>query len=179
MKSIIKQFRFPLLSLAITTASILLVLSGFKTVHTQKTKESKGVNWYEFQEGYDLAVKESKPLLIDMYTDWCGYCRKMDKTTYSNARVVELINNHFIAVKFNPEKNGKFAVGKKIMTHTELKYWLGNGKAYGYPTTYFWMEPYKNQKITLELGYKDKKEFINILENYLGIGPDSTSIDTD
>ena len=52
------------------------------------------------QEAY---AKEPRPILIDMYTSWCGWCKVMDKKTYTNENVVAYINKKFYAVKFNAE----------------------------------------------------------------------------
>src|SRR4051812_21578649 len=59
--------------------------------------------WYGWNEGYEKAIKENKIVLVDAYTDWCGWCKKMDRDTYANPEVIKKLNQHFIAIKFNPE----------------------------------------------------------------------------
>ena len=57
------------------------------------------VRWVSFSEAVELSKKEPRKILIDIYTDWCGWCKKMDATTYGDGAVVEYINRHFYAVK--------------------------------------------------------------------------------
>ena len=84
--------------------------------------ESKGkVNWVGLQEAEARAKKENKPVLIDLYTDWCGWCKVMDKQTYSHEKVAEYINTHFIPVKLDAE------------TRNALQW---KGKSYTYNASY-------------------------------------------
>jgi thiol:disulfide interchange protein len=61
-----------------------LILSAFKPAQTPAPKAE--LKWYGWNEGYAKAVKEGKIVLVDAYTDWCGWCKKMDRDTYSNPR---------------------------------------------------------------------------------------------
>ena len=64
------------------------------------------VNW---QPDYDKAVaqakQEKKLVMVDVYTDWCGWCKKLDRDVYSDAAVAEKLSKNFLAVKVNPEKS--------------------------------------------------------------------------
>ncbi|MBU3741476.1 MAG: DUF255 domain-containing protein [Candidatus Kapabacteria bacterium] len=57
-------------------------------------------NW---QEALDLAKKHGKPIFLDAYTDWCGWCKVMDKETFSNAEVAKVMNAAFVNVKMEME----------------------------------------------------------------------------
>ena len=78
-----------------TPVSEASMVSGSAAVSTE-------LKWYDFEEGMEKAKKENKALLIDAYTDWCGWCKVMDKETYKDARVIAKLNESFVAVKFNP-----------------------------------------------------------------------------
>lgn len=54
-----------------------------------------------------LTEKEPKMVIVDVYTDWCGWCKKMDKHTFTDPKVVTYINENFYAVKMNAENNRK------------------------------------------------------------------------
>lgn len=68
------------------------------------------VNW---ENDYDAALlkakKEKKLVMVDVYTDWCGWCKRLDKDTYGNKDVETKLSKNFIAVKINPEKSAKNA----------------------------------------------------------------------
>jgi thioredoxin-related protein len=61
------------------------------------------VRWLTLKEAEKRLETERKPVLIDLYTDWCGWCKVMDKQTYSHDEVVKYINEHFIPVKLDAE----------------------------------------------------------------------------
>ncbi len=63
------------------------------------------VNWEQnYDAGLEKAKKDKKLVMVDVYTDWCGWCKKLDKDTYSNKDVEDKLAKNFIAVKLNPEK---------------------------------------------------------------------------
>lgn len=137
---------------------VLLLLVGSTQAQT-KTDELK---WYNWNEGYPIAVKTGKIILVDAYTDWCGWCKKMDRDTYSNADVIKKINQNFIAIKFNPElKELTYKVDSITYTASELYYQISRGESTGFPTTYF-LNPVK-KSLMIDPGYRDAPTFIEIL----------------
>ena len=85
-----------------TSKSLLLVSTVlFLASFTMKPKEK--INWINITELNELYAKEPRPILIDLYTDWCGWCKVMDKNTYGNDKVASYINEHYYAVKFDAE----------------------------------------------------------------------------
>jgi thioredoxin-related protein len=128
------------------------------------------LKWYSYKEGVELAKKEKKLLLIDFYTDWCGWCKKMDKTVYTDQEVIELLNKYFIAVKLNPEKDdpvtyqGETYEAGQFARATGLK---------GYPATAFFTS--EVEFIYLVPGYQNKDRFLGLLDyfssgNYTKVG---------
>lgn len=51
-----------------------------------------------------MANQEQKLILVDVYTDWCGPCKRMDRTTYSNGTVSRLLRSGMVSIKINAEK---------------------------------------------------------------------------
>lgn len=66
--------------------------------------EEPHVEWLTFDEAMALHKENPKKLLIDLYTDWCGWCKVMDRETYSHAQLSAYINENFYPVKFNAEQ---------------------------------------------------------------------------
>lgn len=102
------------------------------------------VKWLSFEEAIALNKKEKKPFIIDVYTDWCGWCKVMDRKTYADKYIAGYINKNFYPIKFNAEqreqieylgKTFKFVENGRKGYH-ELAVSLLGGKL-SYPTTVF------------------------------------------
>jgi len=91
-------------SSGLVIALVSLVSFGFKHAADIKTK----VNWQTTDEVTTQYTAEKKPIIVDIYTDWCHYCKVMDKTTYSNDSVANYINKHFYRAKLNAESKTAF-----------------------------------------------------------------------
>lgn len=63
------------------------------------------IKWLSFEEAIEAQKTNPKKIIMDTYTAWCGWCKKMDKETFQNKDVVNYINEHYYAVKFDAEGN--------------------------------------------------------------------------
>ncbi|HMO62709.1 MAG TPA: DUF255 domain-containing protein [Ferruginibacter sp.] len=100
------------------------------------------IKWLTMAEAQAEYRKTPKPLLVDVYTDWCGWCKVMDKETYNNDKVAAYINEHFYAIKFNAEqKDSVWWAGQRYgynaanRVHDLAVYLLGGQMSY--PNTVF------------------------------------------
>ena len=66
------------------------------------------IKWMSMQEALEAQEKKPKKIFMDVYTDWCGPCKTLDKKTLQNKDVVRFVNENFYAVKFNAEGNEEF-----------------------------------------------------------------------
>ena len=69
-----------------------------------KEEPSSQIKWLSWEEALDRYQVEEKKILIDVYTDWCKFCKHMDNTTFRQPEVARYINEHFYPVKFDAEQ---------------------------------------------------------------------------
>ncbi len=65
--------------------------------------KTEAVKWYTIDEALKLNKQKPKKILIDVYTDWCGWCKKMDRDVYTHPIIAKYLNENFYTVKFNAE----------------------------------------------------------------------------
>lgn len=68
-----------------------------------RVSDVPAVHWISLAELKTSYAQNPRPILIDVYTDWCGWCKEMDRTTYKNRALVDYINTHYYAVRFDAE----------------------------------------------------------------------------
>ena len=116
-----------------------VILSFVLLVSFDPPKKEK-IKWLSLAELQTAYAKNPRPIIIDVYTSWCGWCKVMDKETYSNQKVADYINEHFYAVKFNAESKESVSLGEKKYDYNpaysanDLAVYLLSGRM-GYPTT--------------------------------------------
>lgn len=144
----------------VTLAAILVVfVSGGMTVTgTTAAGEKSKLRWFSFEQGLTEAKKANKKVLVDVYTDWCGWCKKMDSETYSDAGIADYLQKNYVLVKLNAESRRTQAYNGKQYSEQEL---AGGFGVTGYPTTLF-LKP-TGEAITVLPGYADASQFKTVL----------------
>lgn len=71
---------------------------------TKSADFEKKINWLTWDEMVKLNEKNPKKIFIDFYTDWCGWCKVLDKYTFDDSIVAGLMSKYFYCVKFNAER---------------------------------------------------------------------------
>ena len=122
----------------------------------------------------DKNAENKKFIFIDVYTDWCGWCKKMDASTFLDKEVVKYMNTHFYAVKMNAESKEPIAYKGQLYEYKQY-----NAKA-GYNTLAVGLldakmsfpsfvvlnkNEVKKGKI---MGYKDATTLLTLLKGYVG-----------
>jgi len=67
--------------------------------------EETAIHWMTLEEAVEAQKKNPKKIIMDIYTDWCGPCKMLDKNTFHHPQVAAYISEHYYAVKFNAEGN--------------------------------------------------------------------------
>ena len=70
---------------------------------------AQDVKWYSWEEASELSKTSPKKVFVDVYTDWCGWCKKMDASTFKDAEIVNYLNDNFYPVKFNAEQKDQIS----------------------------------------------------------------------
>src|SRR5689334_10683298 len=91
-----------------------LIIALLFSLTSRAQHESGLVNWLTFKEAQEKNKTVQKPFLIDFYTDWCGWCKHMMKTTYSNEGLAAYINANFYPVKFDAETKDTIEYNGKV-----------------------------------------------------------------
>lgn len=92
------------------TLSIAVVL----TILPDHDVSAEALKWYSYDEGVTLAKSQHKKIFINFFADWCGYCTKMDKTTFVDPEVVSYLNKNYISIKVNSDKEVTLATRYKV-----------------------------------------------------------------
>ncbi len=132
-------------------------------------KEGQHINWLSIDDLQVAMKAKPKKVYMDMYTDWCGWCKKMEASTFTNPDVIKYMNDNFYCVRFNAERKDTFRFmgtayyfdpAKKANT---LAVSLMKGSM-TYPTSIIMEERYQNpQPIP---GYQDVKTMELILKYF-------------
>jgi thioredoxin-related protein len=165
----------PISRILIPILIISFSVHAFSQVKEKKEKvQSAGdkIHWYSFEEAYKLNKKKPKKIFIDVFTDWCGWCKKMDADTFTNPIISGYMSKHFYCVKLNAERKDTVIIdgvkftnpnpsGKRSTHQLAIELLKGN---MSYPSYVFLNE--KSQWLTVISGYQVSKEFEPILHYF-------------
>lgn len=122
------------------------VLIALLLIVTTATIQAQEIKWMTFDEAVAMQKKNPKPIFMDVYTDWCGPCKMLDKNTFQTKEFSEFINANYYAVKFNGEGNTEVNYkGKKYSNpgfdpnrkgRNSMHEFTGFLKVEGYPSMY-------------------------------------------
>ncbi len=152
------------LSLSLTVIALAASLSAAQ----------ERVKWMDIDDALRLAEQENKKIFIDLYTDWCSWCKKMDANTFQKPDIASYINEHFIPVKFNAEQKSEISYQNQVYKYVnygrrgyhqlaaELSKSLGK---LSFPTIIFLDE---NQNVIQPIpGFQDPKSF-EVIMHFIG-----------
>ncbi len=157
--------------------TIIVIAQSFINKLQAPADELKGpVHWYTFSEAVKLQAKKPKPIMVDIYTSWCGPCRMMSTNTFGNEILANYLNEHFYPVKFNAETYDSVAFKGTVFKNQnpsgtsrpvhDFANSILDGKLV-YPSIVFLNE--EIQRIQVITGYYPPAQFEPIL-NFFGSG---------
>jgi len=161
----LKNRKYLLLFLSIIAISSFGFISG-------GGGDDKEIHWMNFDEAVKLNQKHPKKIFIDVYTQWCGWCKKMDADTYTDPAIISYINKYYYAVRLDAEtadtfhfKDHKFYNPQPHTRGTvnELASSLLDGKL-GYPTTVYMNE--NVERLTYVQSYINAADLMPILKYF-------------
>lgn len=112
-----------------------------------------------FEEILKLAQKDKKKVVIQVYADWCSWCKKMEKETYPSDEVQKELKRNYYLYRLNGESSETIEYDGRKWTKAELTKAFG---IRGFPSTIFLN--YNSKPITVLPGYVDAKTFASILK---------------
>jgi thioredoxin-related protein len=127
------------------------------------------IQWMTWEEAVQASSNVKKKIIIDVYTQWCGWCKVMDSQTFADPGIAAYVNQHFYAVKLDAEQkepitwNGqefKWIPTGKNGVHT-LAYALCDGKM-SFPSLVYLNEDYN--RIRVSKGFKDANALLSELQ---------------
>ncbi|MBX2905330.1 MAG: DUF255 domain-containing protein [Taibaiella sp.] len=144
------------LALAALTVSQSVMAKKDPAAPKTSTAPAEEIHWLTSVEELQMKMQQQpKKVIVDMYTGWCGWCKKMDAETYTNPAVVKYINNNYYALKLDAERKDTINFqGKQFFFVPEyktngfaleiLKDYLAKGGNLMYPQTVIMMENFQN-----------------------------------
>ena len=155
------------LSILTVLSIIFLAESAFpQTQHKPRSSSKQDkIKWYTFEDAYKLNKKKPRKIFIDVFTDWCGWCKKMDAETFTNPVILKYMNKNFYCVKFDAERKDTIIIdgvtfvnpnpyGKRASHQLAVELLKGN---MSYPS-YVFLNEHVNVMAVIP-GYKTANDF--------------------
>ena len=126
------------------------ILICFAFLTTISLNAQNRVQWLSWEEALEKYEQQPKKIFVDVYTNWCGWCKQMDKATFQKDHIAKYINENYYAIKFNAEQKEDILFNEKSYKfvkqgrrgYHELAAALLRGKL-SYPTVVFLDEDLK------------------------------------
>lgn len=113
--------------ISVTIFSLLILnvglLAQMQTNTIQKEKTTR-IQWLTWEEAQELSKQEKRKIILDVYKEWCYWCKKMDSVTFKDPHIAQYLNDNYYVVKFDAEQKGDLIYKDKVYKYVKI----GNGK---------------------------------------------------
>lgn len=158
----------------IKISALLAIVAFISFGFTKSNSEADvvKVQWLSWEEAAELNKTTPKKFFVDVYTDWCGWCKVMDKKTFTDPKVAAYLEEHFYSIKLDAESRDAIKHGGNLFEFVEIEgsrrggihmlaYTLLEGKM-SYPTVVTLNENF--ERIAISPGYKEAQMMYNELK---------------
>jgi thiol:disulfide interchange protein DsbD len=132
----------------------LLGLAAYAAYVPAPAEASSSVSWDDFETAMNISLGQGKPAMVDFYTDWCSWCKELDKNTYPDARVINR-SEQFVCAKVDGDARPDLTAKYNVKS---------------YPTVIFF-NPDGTERHRV-VGYKGPDEFLKDMDHALGSAPE-------
>jgi len=153
------------LHIGLAAAFLVTVFAAgaFSQIKTSAKKAAADDFWTtDWDKAIAAAKAQKKPVIVDFYTDWCGWCKKLDKETYAAPEIKKRLKEGWIGVKINPEdETKKGTLDGAVVKYSDIarKY-----NVRGFPTIIFLDKDGKEVKLEATINYVPKEPFGPLLD---------------
>lgn len=128
--------QYVIIACTIIGLGLLIGTGHWQTVQADagKTAAHEALTWHRFDKALALAKQTNKPIVVDVFTDWCHWCKVMDEKTYGDKDIQTQLNKSFILVKLDAESPKPLIVEGRSVSEAQVASML---KVKSYPTTWF------------------------------------------
>ena len=102
---------------------VFLGATAFVVVDNKPSAEVEGIQWMTFEEAVEANKENPKKIFVDVYTKWCGYCKKMDRETFTDQSIIDELQANFYAVKLDAEQKANI-----MFNGSDFKYIPNRGR---------------------------------------------------
>ena len=146
------------------------IFKAEKVTVTPAATTASGINWYEMKDLATLQENAPKKVIVDVYTDWCKWCKVMDEKTFSDQALAKYLNENYYLIKLNAEQKEDILFNGNTYSYqeggrrgyNELAVELCQGSL-SYPSFVLLGEDLKVIDVTR--GFKKAGQFRNFLES--------------
>jgi thioredoxin-related protein len=141
----------------------VLCMFSFLPLASITAQVNEDLRWRQWDEGINATQASGKFMLVDVYTTWCGWCKKMNRTVFGHPQIQQLLAEGFIPVKLNAESSNLITNGLNQCTEQEMAKQM---EVNSFPTILIYNSQF--QLVSRLNGYKEPDIFIRYLKYIRG-----------